>query len=138
MLFSILMALFIISKHEKSGFKIIWILLIMIFPLFGGYTYIIFNEQVATRKFRKGLTDLENETRKHFLLPSSSGFSQTDLSSSSVEGITDFSEYQNNIRYLENFAGFPIYTNSIAEYLSPGEKFFPVLLEELKRVVEKQ
>ena len=105
----------------------------MIFPLFGGYTYIIFNEQVATRKFRKGLTDLENETRKHFLLPSSYGLSQTDLASSSVKGITDFSEYQNNIRYLENFAGFPIYTNSTAEYLSPGEKFFPVLLEELKK-----
>ena len=105
----------------------------MIFPLFGGYTYIIFNEQVATRKFRKRLTDLENETRKDFLLPSSSGLPQTTLSSSSTELISDLFEYQNNIRYLENFAGFPIYTNSTAEYLSPGEKFFPVLLEELKK-----
>ena len=105
----------------------------MIFPLFGGYTYIIFNEQVATRKFRKRLTDLENETRKDFLLPSSSGLPQSTLSFSSTELISDLFEYQNNIRYLENFAGFPIYTNSTAEYLSPGEKFFPVLLEELKK-----
>lgn len=97
MLFSILMALFIISKHEKSGFKIIWILLIMIFPLFGGLTYFIFHGQGATRKFRKTLTRLEENTRHTFLLPSSA-FNQA---------IQKNPDYHNNISYLENFAGFP-------------------------------
>lgn len=123
MLFSILMALFIISKHEKSGFKIIWILLIMIFPLFGGLTYFIFHGQGATRKFRKTLTRLEENTRHTFLLPSSA-FNQA---------IQKNPDYHNNISYLENFAGFPVYKNSSAKYLSPGEKFFPVLLEELEK-----
>ena len=123
MLFSILMALFIISKHEKSGFKIIWILLIMIFPLFGGFTYLIFHGQGATRKFRKTLTKLEEKTRQTFLL-TSPAFEQAILKNP---------EYHNNISYLEKFAGFPVFKNSTAKYLSPGEEFFPCLLEELEK-----
>ena len=95
----------------------------MIFPLFGGLTYFIFHGQGATRKFRKTLTRLEENTRHTFLLPSSA-FNQA---------IQKNPDYHNNISYLENFAGFPVYKNSSAKYLSPGEKFFPVLLEELEK-----
>lgn len=37
------------------------------------------------------------------------------------------------IRYLK-YAGFPVYDDTQTEYLSPGEKFFPIFLEELKNI----
>ena len=114
MLFSILMALFIISKHEKSGFKIIWILLIMIFPLFGGFTYLIFHGQGATRKFRKTLTKLEEKTRQTFLL-TSPAFEQAILKNP---------EYHNNISYLEKYdiiKGYSDKTFRPDDYVSRAE-----------------
>ena len=37
------------------------------------------------------------------------------------------------MRYLQNHAGFPVYTDSQTLYLSPGEKKFDCLLQELKK-----
>ena len=41
--------------------------------------------------------------------------------------------FANQVKYLNNYAGSPIYKNTITKYLSPGEKFFEELKEELKK-----
>ncbi|MDR2102739.1 MAG: PLD nuclease N-terminal domain-containing protein, partial [Treponema sp.] len=50
---SILVSLHILNKKEKSAYKIIWIFLILLFPIFGGLLYIIFSSQSNPRKLRR-------------------------------------------------------------------------------------
>ena len=40
-LLSLAVALYIISKKEKGAYKLTWIILILVFPLFGGLWYLI-------------------------------------------------------------------------------------------------
>ena len=39
----------------------------------------------------------------------------------------------NQVKYINDYAAYPIYKNSTTEFLSPGEVFYEKLLEELKK-----
>ena len=50
---SILVALHIVAKKDKGAYKLTWVFLILLFPLFGGLFYLLFKLQSSTRKFSK-------------------------------------------------------------------------------------
>ena len=120
---SFFVVLYIISKKDKGAYKLIWMLLILTFPLFGGVLYLIFNFQTSSRVLYKKITEIEQETKELFCLP---GVANEEAEKS-------IPQYVTQINYLQNTAGFPIYTNSTVKYLSPGETKFETLLEELEK-----
>ena len=122
-LISFLVALYIISKKEKGAFKLTWVFLILIFPLFGGLMYLLFNFQTSAKRFSNRIAVIKERTRHYFFL---SGDNYDIISQQLPERIPQ-------IRYLQKFAGFPIYTNSASKYLTPGEQKFEVLKQELRK-----
>lgn len=120
---SLFAALHIISKKEKGAYKLTWVFLILVFPVFGGLFYLLFNFQISTRKMSRILSCIENESKPLFLM---SGNIFEDA-------CNEAPEYIPQIQYLQNFADFPIYSNTKTKYLSPGEEMFKHLIEELKK-----
>lgn len=120
---SFFVALYIVSKKEKGAFKLTWVFLILLFPLFGGLMYLLFNFQTSTKRFAESIRQIEEKSKDLFYLPKD-GYQ--DAKSQIPEHITQ-------IRYLQEFAAFPIYTNSKTYFLTPGERKLEALKEELEK-----
>lgn len=122
MVLSTLVALYIVSKNEKSGYKLTWVITIFTFPLFGGLFYIIFNFQTVRRKARRKIEAIRNNKDKFYYLNGDD----------SEDAYKIYDKYSSHIRYLQDFAGFPIKKNTECEYFSSGEAMYQKLIEELK------
>jgi cardiolipin synthase len=92
-------------------------------PIFGGALYIIFYSQSNPRKLKRLLERSGRETGPWFSLP---GNSLPALAA-------DNRDFLAQARYLEHYAGFPVYAHTRTEYLPSGEAFFTRLLEELEK-----
>jgi len=119
---SFFVCLYIVSKRDKGAYKLTWVFLILLFPLFGGLFYLFFRFQSPTRRFSKRVSAVQEKARP-FLSLAGSGYN---------EACSVAKEHTSQIKYLENYAGFPIYTDSETKYLPSGEKMNEALLEELK------
>ncbi|MBQ8260936.1 MAG: cardiolipin synthase [Lachnospiraceae bacterium] len=122
-LLSIFVALYVVSKREKGAFKLTWVFLILLFPLFGGLMYILFNFQTSTKRFSNRIELINERTQHYYFLPGNHY----------EEARLNIPQHTSQIRYLQQFAGFPIHKNSSTRYLSPGEKKFELLKTELEK-----
>lgn len=122
-LLSMIIVLFVLNSDDNPSFKLAWTIPIMLFPVFGGIFYLFFGAQKATRKFKNTLSDIKERTAP-FLK------SEEDVRKSLRE--MSMSRYSQS-EYLTNYAGYPLYRNTTAKYLSPGERKFEVMVEELKK-----
>ncbi len=120
-LISILVALHIVAKKDKSAYKLTWVFLILLFPVFGGLFYLLFKFQSSTRAFSKKIDVIDEQSKELFLLPKDN-----------YEKVSkDHKDFAPLISYLQNFANFPIYEHTKTTFLSSGEKMFEELLKEL-------
>jgi cardiolipin synthase len=120
---SILVCLYITGKKEKSAYKLTWIFIILMFPLFGGILYIIFYTQSNPRKLRRRIAEDNRKCRPLYVLP---GNALPVLEAAREECLPQ-------VRYLQNYAGFPVYVHTQTEYFPSGEAFFERALRELKK-----
>lgn len=121
-IFGIFVAIGVMSKNKKGSYKLLWVFLILLVPIFGAIFYVLFTNQLATRKFGKKITQIECHTKANFYLPGDALKSVEDVCA----------ERMPQVAYLQN-CGFPVYADSDAEYFSPGERFFERLLPELEK-----
>ena len=105
-LLSLFVALYVISKKEKGAFKLTWVFLILLFPLFGGLMYLLFNFQTSTKRFSNRIELIKERTKHYFFLPGNN----YDEAKSCIP------EHISQIRYLQQFAGYPICKNSSTKY----------------------
>jgi len=120
---SIIVSIFIINKHEKAGFKLTWIFIILLFPLFGGILYIMLNIWSNPKKMRRALFGNILNSRDAFYLPGN----RLD------ELVNTHPDFKTQAFYLQEYAGFPVYGNTRQEYLPSGESFFYRVLEEMEK-----
>jgi cardiolipin synthase len=120
---SILVCLYILNKQEKAAYKLTWIFLILMVPIFGGIMYIIFYSQSNPRKLRRLIQRRGRINRPLYKLPG--------------EALSALEEREEDClpqaRYLQEHAGFPLYIHTQAEYFASGEAFFQRVLEELEK-----
>lgn len=119
---SLLVALHIVAKNDKGAYKLTWVFLILLFPLFGGLFYLLFKFQSSTKKFSKQLDLIDHKSKDLFWLSQDNGKATDELK-----------EYSPLINYLENFSNFPVYNNSEAYFLTSGEDMFKALIEQLQK-----
>ncbi|MDR0730630.1 MAG: cardiolipin synthase [Treponema sp.] len=119
---SIMVCVYILNKVEKPAYKLTWIFLILLFPIFGGILYIIFLFHSNPRKLRRYSERVRRRSEEYFYLP---GDSLPTL-------LTEAPDFLPQVRYLQKYAGFPIYRHTRAEYLPSGEAFHKKVLEELE------
>lgn len=120
---SVIVVLHVVSKKDKGGYKITWVVLILIFPLFGGLMYLMFHVQSSSRHFASEIKRSEEKAAPLFALPGDSYYAAREQMGK------DF----NQVRYLQDYAGFPVYSNTGTKFLSPGEKMLEALLPELEK-----
>lgn len=122
-LLSAVVLLHLISADQNPSYKLAWTIPILLFPVFGGFFYILAGNTKMNKKLTKGLSEIYNSTVP-FLQQNPAIIEEIQKQDKSVA---------NQVRYIKDFSLFPVYQNTSSEYLTPGEKFYKKLLEELKK-----
>lgn len=120
---SIAITIYVINRPGNSSYKIAWIILILVFPLFGGIFYLLFGDKKMPKKVVAHNLELTKKT---------AGYTIRDARNMEALRKMDEDAYK-QAWYLENASGYPLYTRVHATYLPIGEKYYECLLEELKK-----
>ena len=117
-----LFVLYLITKREESTYKILWLLVILTFPLAGALLYLIFGNKRTTRPLRKKLEAADP-------LPPV----QEDTDRLYEAMAADNRPLSQTFRWVQERTGLPLYENRKADYYPLGDDMFPVMLEELEK-----
>lgn len=120
---SLIAVLHVVSVSKNGSYKLIWVFLILIAPLFGGALYLLVNTQSSTKRFRNAISHSEHRSREYYKL----------YGDAHDEAVKEYPQASASISYLGKYAGFPIYKGSTAEYLESGERKLEMLLPELEK-----
>lgn len=120
---SVVVVLFIIGNRSNPSYKISWLVLILILPVFGGLLYLIFGNKKMNRRQRKMVMKMdvliEEATKK------------TEDVLNHLETVDLDAHKQSS--YIKNATGFGPYRGSRLRYFPSGESFIDVLLEEIRK-----
>lgn len=122
-----IMALFfvlcIITKQDEGTYKILWLLVILTFPLPGAALYAFLGNRRTTKPLRKKLEATVIKPQKE------------DLNSAAAYGelSRENPRMAQLFRYIQNTTGFPVYANEEAQYYPLGDELFPAMLDALEK-----
>lgn len=122
-LLSVAVCLFIISRRSRGAYKLTWVFVILLFPVFGGLLYLLVTFQGTTRIFSRKAARTEAKAKQMLPFPGTAA----------EKVVEELPDQAAQVHYLQNYAGFPVYADSETVYLSPGEEKFQVLLRELSQ-----
>ena len=120
---SLAVAVHIASRKDKGVFKTSWIVLVLVLPLFGGVLYALFNFQTSAKKFREEDQHTAEKAKELFALP---GEQMKSV-------IAEMPECTAQVRYLQEYAGFPVYGHTETKYLTPGEQMLEAMIPEIEK-----
>ncbi len=119
---SFLLVLYIITKRDEGTYKIIWLLLVLTFPLPGALLYLIFGNKRTTRPLQKKLAQA-------MPLPP-----VRDASAPLYEALeAENKRLAQTFRSVQAMTGFIPHANLAADYYPLGDDMFPVMLAELEK-----
>ena len=121
--FSIVTALHLLMRPDKSAFKLSMVFLILLFPVFGGAFYWIFHSQTSQIGFRTRLSRVERESKDAF----------RPAHPTLNEAIKALPVAKKQLLYLNNNTPFPVYRSTATRYFASGKEMLPQLLEDLSR-----
>jgi len=120
---SLIAVLVILNGKSNPTYKLAWIVPILVFPIFGGLFYLMFGGSKSSRRNKRKMTII--------------GQKMSDTLSQDHMVMSQLCLYDpkaaNQARYIYRYSACPVYNQTIAEYLTPGEKKFALLLEELRK-----
>ncbi len=113
-LFTILISLFLIYQNKNASYKLLWLFLFMIFPLFSVLFYFI---SLLPQRVKK---KTKNER----------------INLKSTKTIEGYGEYTSLFKYLDKL-GFSAFSNTSATYFHSGEEMIDALVKEIKKAKER-
>lgn len=120
---SYITVIIVLNRDDNPSYQLIWTIVILFIPLFGGILYLLFGGKKIPKALRKEM--MLNSQTKPFL----KGLSQQTIDESSL----DVSRWKKLITYLETQAYFPAYSNTSSLYLPLGEDKFVMMCEILRK-----
>lgn len=120
-LISTLILLYIMNKDDSPSLKLPWILLIMVFPIFGGLFYIMFAQNRFYKKDKERIINIYKTKKKIYLEENIKELEKKDPI------------FSGNVKYIAHNCLFPIYKNTETKYLKIGEEMYNSLLNDLKK-----
>lgn len=117
---SILIVLALLKESTHLSNDLPWIILILIFPIFGTLLFLTLGRNYSRNKLLRNILKKEEEYAK-FLV-------QDQEVKKEIE-----EKKLDNISYLLNRSAFTVSKNNELSYYNFGEKFYPELLAELKK-----
>ena len=115
-IFAFVVALLINNSKMHSDTKLAYVIILVLFPIYGALTYFLSLITSGERKFKKYISLVKNST---------STLAQN-------ENVLNEIEDKGIARYLYNSCGFPIYKNTDCSYYKSGEELFEAMLENIK------
>lgn len=120
---SALAFVWVVNSQSAPAYKMAWIVLILLFPIFGGLFYIFFGGSTTGRRTKEKLSPI---------------LQYTEAALSPVSGCLDLILGQdvdagNQSLYIQNSSLYPPYRNTRVEFLPSGEAKFARLMEELQK-----
>ncbi|MBE6674185.1 MAG: cardiolipin synthase [Ruminococcaceae bacterium] len=118
LILSMLCCVYVINKNMNSAYKIAWILLLLLLPMFGLTLYIMLEGSWYTKQTKRKMLSITHRIKD--ILGKGEKISFKD------------SYAQKQSRYIEDFAYSSPVKNTRAKYFSCGEGYFASLLNDLK------
>lgn len=119
----LVLVIYILGRSDNPSYKLAWAIPILVLPIFGGLLYLIFGGNKIGKKLRKRIRKTYDDLSSYY-----------DKNEGIIEEIEKLDKSASNInKYIKNASKYPVYKNTSSKYFSPGEEFFPVFLEELKK-----
>lgn len=123
MFISLVVVILIANGTSKPGYKVAWIIAILLFPIFGGLFYLMFGgSRLSTRERRK---------MSVITVKTSESLATTNNVLSNLKQENADAALQSS--YLQNYAFSPPYDQTYTEYLPSGEAKFAKLVQELRK-----
>ncbi len=117
------LTLTIVNSDINPSYKIAWIIVIMVSPIFGVMFFIFFGNSHSGDRLRKRMNRFNEEER--LLLPQDERL---------IKNLRDDARtVEKQAKYLYNYGGYPVYTNTSTTYFPSGEAKFEALIRELKK-----
>ena len=117
---SVLIVLGILKESTRLSNDLPWIILILIFPIFGTILLITLGRNYSKNKLLKNIFEYEKKYSKYLV---QDGKLKKEIDDKNVD----------NINYLINRTNYFVSTNNEITYYNFGEIFYPELLKELKK-----
>ena len=131
----LVMVLYLVNKTDRPSSKLNWILFIVALPAVGVPTYLLYGEGRPTRKMHKKIQRSKTENAKY--MQKSGGTDALPLSKpisplcvTQEQSLNDRAEGLS--RYLEKYAGYPVFYDGDVTYYKSGEEMYPELLQALE------
>jgi len=124
--FTILAIIFVaalVAKRDESSYKLLWVIIIVGFPILGAMLYLALGNKKTGRKLNSKL----NESRA--ALPA---LVNKDSDKCIKEISADNKRIGQTIAHLSESAGFPVFRNESAKYYAFGEEMFGDMCDDLK------
>jgi cardiolipin synthase len=122
-LISVVVVLCILNGKSNHAYKLAWIIPIMAFPIFGGLFYLMFGGNKSSKRNKRKMQEIGKQM-KDSLVQNPDILHHLEQENRSAA---------NQAKYIEKYSACPVYTNTTTEYLTPGEKKFERMLEELHK-----
>lgn len=119
---AIVIIFYLVKSDINPIYKIPWIILLLVTPVFGGLVYIVYGRMHFAKFEIKRASNCIEEFRN--------AIKSRPNSNSLLKELDPDIAVQTE--YLLKYADAPVYTNTTTKYFSLADDMFPVLIEELK------
>lgn len=117
-LVSMLVVLWLVNKDENPAYKISWIILILVFPVFGGLLYLMIGNKKPSHRIRRKLQPILDDIDDEMLLEHNIAY---DVQNGKDMGLS----------YLSDL-GYGTYGKTSTKYYSLGDYCFVDLLRDIR------
>ncbi len=121
-LLSVVVVIYIINRDDNPAMKIVWIVVILLAPLFGGLLYLYIGDKRMMTPLRRKVMPMLEASEK-YLASNEQLEEEIRQMDPNVAG---------QIHYLQHLSGYPAYKDSKVDYFPSGEACYPVILQALK------
>ncbi len=120
---SYVVVLWIMSKKDNPSYKLGWILPVLIFPIFGGFFYLIFGTNRMNKKFIISLKDIQKQLFQ--------SYSKDTVNHDEILYMNK--NVHRQLDYIMETSKCPVHKNTQTKYIPIGEDMLEYLLEELEK-----
>lgn len=130
-LLSLTASFYIVSRGDRTAYKVTWIIFIMTLPLFGGLLYLSHRLQTSNHSIR-GISRHCGDKSRSVLMPDGCG-----AGTPAGEELNRLEKISPSVMpqagYLCHTCGFPVWRGTYTEYFPTGEDMFEAMKNELAK-----
>lgn len=119
---SIILAIYIAARPDNPTYRLTWIMLILVSPVFGALMYFVFGARKVPKALRVRDSQLQKSMNRYMKREEEM---VDDLRDS------DLNAYKQS-RYISSASEFPIYKHTRTRYFALGEDQFKAMIEQLE------